>query len=767
MLRPTARSPLTLVSSAPTRALRNTPANGRPPTPTKARSPARARPLTPSRTPNLPPTTAPPPGPPASPAVLGAQVRALKDALKKQKDKHRTEKRHWRLFSERLVKAYHEGRLDLSGRPPSTAAAGAAGPPMTIALNGLARDAGRTFASSATPALSHLLTATSDRPTSSKPSVARPPPAQAAPLPSAKPALPNPVALPSTRPKEAVGARATAPEPSSTARAPAVTKSPAPPSPSKSPPRAQPAPPPPPPPPPHVLQLSQTQSQSQQTDGTLLSGEDGHLQAAPALVDAAAPVIVARPRILAPASDPSSSSSLTPLTPSLPSPAADLGADVVESSVAEEAPSRRLLPPGGPASATRGLRELDVKLAAAAQKEPQTAQRTTPSTAFPLPAPSLAGRPPTHARPAPQQANKSSSTAVHLTNPRPASRAAPSTSVDEDVFRAPATLRRSPPPALKKRRLNENLERLDPPPSTAFAPRPSAPAVAAAGAPRPSALNQTPRNNGPSAARPAAPAYLPTPDTGARPSVKPRPAPAADSAASSNKSSAKKPTARGGAAATPVGAQAQPLRWLGKHIFSERVRDGETTPLSSSSGGSGSRKRKLGPLDDVDIDTPIRDGGVRPLDLGLSRPSPAAALAKGKGRASEAPTAAAPPALQQPPSVKQEPVSQKQARLAPLRVNVPNKDLPMTVPDSPDRDAPPAPWERTVSQEEAEDARFRAIAGPTKGMTTEERRQFNRSVRDLHGDELRAVFAKYKGRGRYAPELCVPSPLVASGAYER
>lgn len=226
----------------------------------------------------------------------------------------------------------------------------------------------------------------------------------------------------------------------------------------------------------------------------------------------------------------------------------------------------------------------------------------------------------------------------------------------------------------------------------------------------------------------------------------------------------------------PTAERPAKRRWLGRHLFDERVREGLPTPLSIAQGNGARGKRKMAARDDededdfnVDIDTPVRDGGVRPLALGFVSPSNAtpteavsASRQKGKRLATDLSASASTTAPLHPTVVKLEPVDQP--NLVPLRINVPNAQVAILVPDSPPsgestRAQRRPAWERTPSEEFAEAAHYRAIEGPTKGMTPAERKAFNRSLRDKPANEVAALFRQFKGRGRYGDEQQMYVPL--------
>ena len=328
----------------------------------------------------------------------------------------------------------------------------------------------------------------------------------------------------------------------------------------------------------------------------------------------------------------------------------------------------------------------------------------------------------------------------------------------------------TPPPA--KRRRIEADERGQPPvPGLSSETRPS----------QPLARDRTPtvaaRRTGGQAEPPP---HLPTPETAARPSAtaiakvrsKATPTAAQPNAVASGSRTSSTASRQGATAAglTPTTEPAQRAgkqRWLGRHLFEETVRDGPPTPLGAAATGVLGGKRKLAIRDgdgelDVDIDTPVREGGFRPLALGIERGSPAALTGvdddvrrrKGKGRASD--LTLAPVFSSSTATVKSEPLEPADpiaaAAAGSFVANIPNGQIPLLVPDSPPLTRARPAWERTPSEELAEAARYRALEGPTKGMTAAERKAFNRSLRDKPAKEVAALFSKFKGRGRYAGE---------------
>lgn len=238
---------------------------------------------------------------------------------------------------------------------------------------------------------------------------------------------------------------------------------------------------------------------------------------------------------------------------------------------------------------------------------------------------------------------------------------------------------------------------------------------------------------------------LPTPDTSTRPAAPP-------SRPSLVSTPGLKPA---GAASGRTGN-----KWLGRHMFVERVREGGMSGAvgTPASLARTARRTEREAGESGAEETLVSEGGVRPLDFGTR----AGGGGKGKERAREADGEKTvddrspllpPSAFDVKPELRSEDVE--------ILALPPDPNLPLAVDRS--SSPPPAlrpirpPWDPTLSQEEAERLRFRQQEDPMKGLTEEERRAFKRRLMEMSGRERLAIFGKFKGRGRYAGDLSVLS----------
>ncbi|KAL7416103.1 DNA repair protein endonuclease SAE2/CtIP C-terminus-domain-containing protein [Mrakia frigida] len=100
-----------------------------------------------------------------------------------------------------------------------------------------------------------------------------------------------------------------------------------------------------------------------------------------------------------------------------------------------------------------------------------------------------------------------------------------------------------------------------------------------------------------------------------------------------------------------------------------------------------------------------------------------------------------------PPAVKIEPDL--------FTVDIPNPRIPRVLYDSQDeRNARyEDPYYRSPESEERDEERRRAVKDPTAGMTPEQKSIFLKKQRNVPASETRKLYAAFKGRGRYNPDI--------------
>lgn len=105
-----------------------------------------------------------------------------------------------------------------------------------------------------------------------------------------------------------------------------------------------------------------------------------------------------------------------------------------------------------------------------------------------------------------------------------------------------------------------------------------------------------------------------------------------------------------------------------------------------------------------------------------------------------------------PPAVKIEPDL--------FTVDIPNPRIPRVLYDSQDeRNARyEDPYYRSPESEERDEERRRAVKDPTAGMTPEQKSIFLKKQRNVPASETRKLYAAFKGRGRYNPDIEVGAP---------